>query len=303
MSMQPNLRTLKAACLLPLLSMALLEGAYAAIAPSAFGERYQAVPTVAQAQSQVVYYRLGTPGEKAPAANLYVDREFHTSLLPGGYAVFCVAPGAHGLNAVQDDAPGYAGKQRQPSLDLPAGKTLFLRVSEQGGQAPQPVSREVAEKELAGSLRQAHVVSRAASVKPCDYPQQPKQRSYSVSSDLLFDFGRAGQRDLGHAAGTAIGELSRQIRQDNAADAAIEVVGHTDRIGGEKANEALGLRRAQTVRQLLIDNGIAAQRISARSAGSREPVSQDCRGDRAALIACYAPDRRVVIHVRAQGES
>lgn len=69
-----------------------------------------------------------------------------------------------------------------------------------------------------------------------------------------------------------------------------------------ESNDALGLARARTVRQVLIDNGLAAERITVRTAGSREPVSQGCVGSRDALIACYTPDRRVVIRINGRNQ-
>lgn len=267
-----------------------------------FGEAYRPVLQVSSDQVQVVYYRLGVAGEKFGAANIYIDEEFHTGLLPGGYTVFCLAPGSHGLNAVLGDAPAYAGKHDQPKLGFEAGKTQFLRVGENGEREPLAISREQAEQELANNLRQVHVLSRASAVQNCKYVQQPQERSYSLSSDVLFGFGKAGYEDIREDGRKEVGNLVRRLHKENVRIDHIEVVGHTDRIGSDAANRALGLRRAQTVRQLLIDNGLAPASIAARSAGSRMPVTQDCRGDRKALIACYAPDRRVVIHLKGMSE-
>ncbi|UST72284.1 OmpA family protein [Pseudomonas siliginis] len=267
-----------------------------------FGNAYLPVLQVSSDQAQVVYYRLSVPGEKFGAANIYIDEEFHTGLLPGGYTVFCLAPGSHGLNAVMEDAPAYAGKRDQPKLELEAGKTQFLRVGENGEHEPLAISREQAEQELANNLRQAHVLSRASAVQSCKHVQQSQERSYSLSSDVLFGFGKAGYEDIREDGRREIGNLVRRLQKENVRIDSVEVVGHTDRIGRDAANEALGLRRAQTVRQLLIDNGFASASITARSAGGRMPVTQDCRGDRKALIACYASDRRVVIHLNGMSD-
>ncbi|MFJ2713266.1 OmpA family protein [Pseudomonas sp. NPDC087346] len=75
------------------------------------------------------------------------------------------------------------------------------------------------------------------------------------------------------------------MKSDNTPLQHIEVIGHTDAIGSDSSNQALGLKRAQTVRRLLIEGGLPA--ASARSVGSREPVSGDCDGR----------DRRVVVRV------
>ena len=50
------------------------------------------------------------------------------------------------------------------------------------------------------------------------------------------------------------------------------VVGHTDRTGGAKANDALSLQRAQAVRALLIAQGFKPELVEAVGRGEREPV-------------------------------
>jgi OOP family OmpA-OmpF porin len=50
------------------------------------------------------------------------------------------------------------------------------------------------------------------------------------------------------------------------------VVGHTDRVGAPKANDALSLQRAQVVRELLIAQGFKPELVEAAGRGEREPV-------------------------------
>jgi OOP family OmpA-OmpF porin len=274
MSIELNFRVFKALCLSSLVSVLLLDSAQAAISRAAFNDAYQVVSAVTAEQSQVVYYRLGVPGEKAAAANIYVDNEFHSALLPGGYSVFCVAPGNHGVSAVTDDAPEYAGKHQQPQISFEGGKTVFLRVSENGAEEPQRVSREVAENELLGALRQVHVLSRASAVKSCTYEPQQAAGSYSLSSDVLFGFGKSPYRDLDDKAREAVAELSRRVRLENIGAVHLDVAGYADHFGSESANHTFELHRAEPVRQLWIYNGFDAAEISASSVGSGESISQ-----------------------------
>ncbi len=301
MFLKINVSKLTSVFLATLMLSLIAVSAHAAVLQSAFGDDYQAVPAVGVTQSQVVYYRLGTPGQKAEPSFVYIDKEFHTGLLPGGYTVFCLAPGRHGLSAVVDDAPRYGGKRVQPGVRLVPGKTQFIRVNEAGSLEPQLVARETAEQELAGARRQVHVLSRAA-VQSCEYVAQPEVQSYTLSGDVLFGFGKSAYGDIREEGRKAFSELLHKLGNDNLQVNQIEVVGHTDPIGSIPYNDALGLRRAQTVRQLLIDSGVTPQHINARSEGSRQLVTHGCSGDRAAQIACHAPDRRVVVEVTASGE-
>lgn len=142
-----------------------------ASSPQAFARHYQPVAPIAGQQARVVYYRLDTPGTAAGAAHLYVGQQLHASLLPGGYSVFCLAPGRHVLGAYLDDAPFYAGKHSELfAAELKAGRTYFVKVREHGGNAPIGVARSEAERELVGHREQVHVISRATHVQRCREP-------------------------------------------------------------------------------------------------------------------------------------
>ena len=69
-------------------------------------------------------------------------------------------------------------------------------------------------------------------------------------------------------------------------------------MGSDSYNLALSQQRADTVRQYLIAQGIAAGLIQAHGAGKQQPVKECAHtGSREALIACLQPNRRVEIEV------
>lgn len=302
MSLNGTMKRAATAVVAATASLLVYTGAHAAIPASAFADPYQSVPAVAANQSQVVYYRDGTAGHLANTAHVYIDNEFHTSLLPGGFTVFCIAPGTHGLNAVLDDAPRYEGKKAQPRTTLEGGKTYFLKVSEAGAVLPTAVTRVDAERALANSPRQAHVLSRASAVKACNYMAPVEPQVYTLSGDVLFAFGKAGYADVREDGRRAVASIVTALKKDGVELDRIDVVGHTDPIGSDAANETLGLMRAQTVRQMLIESGLAVGSITVQSKGRRELVVDDCLGDRSQVIACNSPNRRVVIQVYARRE-
>ncbi|AZC83981.1 OmpA family protein [Pseudomonas chlororaphis] len=268
-----------------------------------FGTQYTPVAPVADRQVQVVYYRASGMGTQQGAAHVYVDREFHTGLLPGGYSAFCVTPGNHSLGAYVKDAPQYKGKSTDVfSANLEGGKTYFLKVREDGFGAPQAIARVDAERELAGMRMQVQALSRASTVQACDYQpiSMAQYKDYALSGDVLFAFGKSGYQDITFKGREAIRQLITQLKQENANLDRVEVVGHTDPIGSAASNHLLGLKRAQTVRRMLLDGGLPASSVTASSAGSDQPVSDGCYGSRAEQIACYAADRRVVVRVDTQ---
>lgn len=282
---------------------------YAATAPAALSERafdepYSPMPESGQNQAQVIYYRLDTGQGSPDGALLYVDGELHTSLLNGGYTRFCLNPGQHTLGAFLNEGPTYRGKAEPPfELNLEGGRTYFMQAELASGR-PVPLSREEAEPQLAKTRRQAHLLSRAANVQACvetvpvaTQPAAPVYKDYALSGDVLFTFGKSERKEITGAGRQAISELIAALHREHANLRRILVVGHTDPIGRAEANLALGLRRAQTVRQFLIDGGITEHVLETTSMGSTELVVTDCPGKRDEQIRCNAPNRRVMVRV------
>ena len=81
----------------------------------------------------------------------------------------------------------------------------------------------------------------------------------------------------------------------------VRVAGHTDPIGSEAFNQDLSERRANTVANQLVTEGVPSNRISAIGYGESQlkVTEAECAGagSRAALIECLQPNRRVEITV------
>jgi OOP family OmpA-OmpF porin len=83
---------------------------------------------------------------------------------------------------------------------------------------------------------------------------------------------------------------------------AIEVTGHTDRLGRKAYNDKLSLRRAEAVKSYLVQTGgISASKINTTGMGATRPETSpsECQGTQAsrALITCLRADRRVEVEV------
>ncbi len=76
---------------------------------------------------------------------------------------------------------------------------------------------------------------------------------------------------------------------------AVRVVGHADRIGPVSYNKRLSMRRAETVRQYLVDKGLKAADIEVVARGESDPLVSCPGKPTAAVIDCLAPNRRVEI--------
>ncbi|TNV11860.1 hypothetical protein FH968_22210 [Buttiauxella sp. B2] len=252
---------------------------------------YQPVADVAAGQAQVVYYRSGDMSKAAKNADIYVDGEFQTALPPAMYTAFCVPAGRHSLGAYIGDDPLYKGKKENlREIMLETGKTYYAEVDESALNVLNVVKKSQATPVLLNTKHQDVLLSRASAVTPCKY----LYTDHVLSGDVLFDFGKYSERDLKPEGREAIHKLA----QTEMPDAKITVIGHTDPIGKESRNLVLGLKRAQTVRNILIENGIKTENVTISSSGSKEPLATGCESQSRTLkIQCYAPDRRVVIRI------
>lgn len=95
--------------------------------------------------------------------------------------------------------------------------------------------------------------------------------------DLYFDFAKW---DLRPASRT---ELKRIYDNIKSFQWAVEIGGHTDNVGSEDYNRQLSEKRAQSVRDYLVELGYPADKISFKGYGSSKPVSNNDTEDGKAL--------------------
>jgi outer membrane protein OmpA-like peptidoglycan-associated protein len=135
--------------------------------------------------------------------------------------------------------------------------------------------------------------------------RQAQQAILAARGDLdaAFQIGQqeAGVRDIVPAAPASVvhfpfdsSELSPADAHQVQAAAAyllydetgfVDVVGHTDPVGGDTYNEALGRRRAEAVAEVLTGGGVAPDRFALASHGERRLLTKDPHA--------YARNRRV----------
>jgi len=88
--------------------------------------------------------------------------------------------------------------------------------------------------------------------------------------DVLFDFDRATLRD---GAQQNLYRLVTFLNENSDREVLIE--GHTDSVGSESYNLDLSQRRAQSVRDFLASNGVAASRMAVRGFGKSRPLASN----------------------------
>lgn len=105
---------------------------------------------------------------------------------------------------------------------------------------------------------------------------------------LIFEFGSAVE--LAPEFKSVLDRLLAAIARFPAPE--VTVIGHTDRVGTVEDNDRLSIRRAESVRDKLVQAGVAASLISIAGRGEREPAVPTDDG------VAQAENRRVEISVR-----
>lgn len=108
------------------------------------------------------------------------------------------------------------------------------------------------------------------------------------ASFLLFFI--EGKDELTPSSNAEIKSVMAEIKRRPEPD--VQVIGHTDSVGGESFNDKLSQARAEKIRDQLVSLGIARDRIQVSSRGKREPLIVTASG------VAEAKNRRVEVSVR-----
>jgi OOP family OmpA-OmpF porin len=153
--------------------------------------------------------------------------------------------------------------------------------------AARPTTR-VAPEAVSVAPEPTVVVVAPAPVAPA--PPPPRFERITLSANELFEFDRAELR----MPQTKLDEIAVAL-SNNTQLANITISGYTDRLGSEAYNMKLSQRRADAVKGYLTNKGIAASRLTAVAKGESNPVVTCTNKNRAELIKCLEPNRRVEV--------
>lgn len=118
-------------------------------------------------------------------------------------------------------------------------------------------------------------------------------KEVAVRGSFLFDFA---SETLKHKDKEQIANLIDNVGKENIKSAT--VTGHTDLIGNYYYNLKLSQKRANSVKNELVENGVSQNKITTDGASEKYPV-KDCDETlpRDELIKCLAPNRRANIDI------
>ena len=108
----------------------------------------------------------------------------------------------------------------------------------------------------------------------------------TLSDDVLFAFN---QSDLTPTAKSQLDALMSKF--EDADVVSIKVVGHTDSVGSDAYNQALSERRASSVAEYLLSQGVAPNKVTSEGRGESQPIADNETEEG------RAKNRRVELHI------
>ncbi|MDO7898956.1 OmpA family protein [Pseudomonas citrulli] len=124
---------------------------------------------------------------------------------------------------------------------------------------------------------------------PVAEPEAPATEVVTLNDagKVLFDFDKS---DLTPAARGELDGLMGKLGHANVAS--IRVVGHTDSVGTDAYNQGLSERRASSVVEYLLTQGLAPDKLTSEGKGESEPVADN------ETEQGRAQNRRVELHIQ-----
>ncbi len=263
---------------------------------SADSEAIQSIP----GQSKIVVFRLARPGLQAPPINVFVNEDFHSSLLPENRAwAVNVCPGLAeiGVSPVDRNASLTRAWARD-SRSLKAGEIAFYQVDMDG--SGRGVGRFVDSAQAIELVRdlpiQSHVITRTRAGIDC--PAEVVR----INASALFRFDRFDVSGMTNNGESVIRDLAQRIDREYASVDRVVVKGYTDPIGALDYNLRLSEQRADTVASILMESGLQQALVDSEGLGPHDLLVPNCdrryaNASMDALIACNQPNRRVEVEI------
>lgn len=145
----------------------------------------------------------------------------------------------------------------------------------------EQVRKETAEREAQTRAQldkaQAELAQRDAEARQMKMQQElariastrKETRGFIVTlPGIFFDTGKT---ELKSGAKATLGRIAAKLKADDSIKISVE--GHTDNTGSVAKNQALSEKRAQAVRDYLVNAGFASDRITAHGMGPEQPVA------------------------------
>jgi OmpA-OmpF porin, OOP family len=176
-------------------------------------------------------------------------------------------------------ATGFACHRTPVATPSPPSRDLIVLLPDPDGGAPgrAMVSNQSGAVDLVSERDATQVAASRAPTPATPLDAADVERVFAAAlsalpqpSQLFNLYFRFDSDELTDAARALVPEILRVVKER--AGAEVVVVGHTDTTGGSASNLELGLKRANTLRALLVRAGFAPSLIEVESHGEADPL-------------------------------
>lgn len=234
---------------------------------------------------QVFHASFGADDDNDPTGVTGIGGGARFSLLDGNAEAYFQATMSyyriHDNPVRENDGEGFAvmGGFNYDFSFLPRGMGLgvFVRRDEADIDAAVDTDDNMQYLVIGASLRYRFLPEPAAAPAPVVAAAPPPAIPTSkkiVLRGVNFDFDKSNLRS---DAIPILDEAARTLTAESTVQVSVE--GHTDSRGTDAYNEALSLRRANTVRKYLADHGVADSRLTVVGHGESKPVASNDTDD------------------------
>ncbi len=177
-------------------------------------------------------------------------KSFRLFVFVGGMLLISACGGPKNFFVLMPDADGAVG---QISVQNDAGRQVITTAStavkvKDAVTAPAPPV-PMSEKDIRKTFKQAMDVAPRASAR------------------FILHF-KSGTTRLTEKSQALLPRIVATVQERNPCD--VRIIGHTDTAGDAEKNRKLGLRRAENVKMLLVDQGVDADQIEPTSHGEKD---------------------------------
>lgn len=244
-------------------------------------------------QSLLVFYREGDV--QGPAANVYVNGNYQTSLLPNAVSPVAVCSAKNLLTTSFTTNAQFGNRSEGVHYTSPVGEITYVKVAQEANGKLNfvRVNADEAQQAIAQLPKESQTLSRVPAPQNCGTPVLANE---TLDASALFAFNKSGVKDILPRGREDIAAFAEKIPAMGGVTKVV-VSGHTDPEGSDRYNQALSQKRANTVKALLQKQGVTLP-VEAVGYGESQPVVTHCSSLKGKeKQACNQPNRRVEITV------
>ncbi len=235
-----------------------------------------ATPKMEKNQATVYFYR-DKDVEFEKVVNVFVGGDYLTSVREGGYraAVLCAIDGDRIFPSFSR-RDHFSQRSQGVRYKFESNKVSFVKVVFENNQPVfKMVSPEEGKKAISQLRQETQTLPRVKQNRACPAKKDLLVEKITLEAGSLFKFDKSDYKNMLPEGKAEINKLAKTIKEYKLNIRSIDVSGYTDPMGTEHYNQALSERRAETVKNALIQAGVKAP-IYAEGYGEANLIVPNC---------------------------